>query len=103
MRVDVLNLLDSDDDDITYFYASRLAGEPAEGVEDLHFHPIEPRTVRAPRDLEVLAGPEPAAQQARCRARERGYYEINGARVARTSRPCRRSTRARNRRPSLSA
>ncbi len=47
VRVDVLNLLDSDDDDITYFYAARLAGEPAEGVEDLHFHPLEPRTVRA--------------------------------------------------------
>ena len=47
LRVDVLNALDSDDDDITYFYASRLPGEPAEGVEDLHLHPIEPRTVRA--------------------------------------------------------
>jgi hypothetical protein len=47
LRVDVLNVLDNDDDDITYFYASRLPGEPAEGVEDLHFHPIEPRTVRA--------------------------------------------------------
>ena len=47
VRVDVLNLLDSEDDDITYFYASRLTGEPAEGVEDLHFHPIEPRTARA--------------------------------------------------------
>ena len=47
VRVDVLNALDSDDDDITYFYASRLPGEPAEGVEDLHLHPIEPRTLRA--------------------------------------------------------
>ena len=47
LRVDVLNFLDTDDDDITYFYASRLPGEPVEGVEDLHFHPIEPRTVRA--------------------------------------------------------
>ncbi len=47
VRVDVLNALDSDDDDITYFYASRLPGEPAEGVEDLHFHPIGPRTLRA--------------------------------------------------------
>ena len=46
LRVDVLNLLDAEDDDITYFYASRLPGEPAAGVEDLHFHPIEPRTVR---------------------------------------------------------
>ena len=34
------------DHDIDYFYASRLAGEPADGVEDNHFHPIEPRTVR---------------------------------------------------------
>ena len=47
VRVDVLNLFDSDDDDITYWYASRLPGEPADGVEDFHFHPIEPRTVRA--------------------------------------------------------
>jgi hypothetical protein len=47
VRVDVLNLLDSEDDDITYFYASRLAGEPDDGVEDLHLHPMEPRTVRA--------------------------------------------------------
>ncbi|MEM1223039.1 MAG: TonB-dependent receptor [Verrucomicrobiota bacterium] len=43
---DVLNLFDSDDDDITYFYESRLANEVA-GVEDIHFHPIEPRTLRA--------------------------------------------------------
>jgi hypothetical protein len=47
VRVDVLNFLDSEDDDITYFYASRLAGETTEGVEDLHLHPMEPRTVRA--------------------------------------------------------
>jgi outer membrane receptor protein involved in Fe transport len=45
-RVDVLNLLDSDDDDITYWYASRLPGEPDEGVEDYHSHPIEPRNLR---------------------------------------------------------
>jgi hypothetical protein len=45
-RLDVLNLFDSDDDDITYYYASRLSGEPPEGVDDLHFHPIEPRTAR---------------------------------------------------------
>ncbi len=43
--LDVLNLLDSKDDDITYFYESRLAGEPA-GVEDIHFHPVEPRMLR---------------------------------------------------------
>lgn len=45
-RLDVFNLLDSDDDDITYYYASRLTGEPADGVEDVHFHPMEPRTIR---------------------------------------------------------
>lgn len=46
VTLDVLNLLDSRDQDITYFYASRLAGEPADGVEDIHFHPLEPRQVR---------------------------------------------------------
>lgn len=46
-RIDGFNLLDSDDDDIAYYYASRLAGEPLEGVEDVHFHPLEPRMVRA--------------------------------------------------------
>jgi hypothetical protein len=44
--IDVFNLLDSTDDDITYFYASRLSGEPAAGIEDVHFHPVESRTVR---------------------------------------------------------
>lgn len=47
IKADVLNLTDSDDHDIDYFYASRLAGEPS-GVEtdDIHYHVIEPRTVR---------------------------------------------------------
>lgn len=44
--VEVLNLLDSDAHDIDYYYASRLPGEPEEGVEDLHYHPVEPRTIR---------------------------------------------------------
>jgi hypothetical protein len=44
--LDVFNLFDSVDDDITYFYASRLPGEPEEGVEDQHFHPVEPRMLR---------------------------------------------------------
>ncbi len=39
------NLFDSRDNDITYFYESRLPGEAA-SVEDRHFHPVEPRTVR---------------------------------------------------------
>lgn len=45
-RLDVLNLLDSNDDDISYFYASRLPGEITAGIEDIHFHPMEPRTMR---------------------------------------------------------
>jgi hypothetical protein len=32
--------------DIQYFYGSRLRGEPAGGVEDVHFHPVEPRQLR---------------------------------------------------------
>jgi hypothetical protein len=46
LRADVLNLFDSDDRDIEYFYASRLEGEPLEGVKDRHFHRFEPRQVR---------------------------------------------------------
>lgn len=44
--VDVLNLLDSQDSDIDYFYASRFSGEPPDGVEDIHTHPVQPRTIR---------------------------------------------------------
>lgn len=47
LGLDVLNLFDVKDADITYFYASRLQGEPADGVEDRHIHPVEPRQVRA--------------------------------------------------------
>lgn len=40
------NLFDAEASAIDYYYTSRLAGEPDEGVEDIHFHPIEPRTFR---------------------------------------------------------
>jgi outer membrane receptor protein involved in Fe transport len=43
--LDVLNLLDRKANDIEYFYPSQLAGEAA-SVEDRHFHPAEPRTIR---------------------------------------------------------
>ena len=36
------NLFASKDHDIDYFYTSRLQGEAADGVDDIHFHPIEP-------------------------------------------------------------
>ena len=39
---------DSDDHDIDYFYASRLPGEPEEGIEDLHYHPVEPEMFALP-------------------------------------------------------
>jgi hypothetical protein len=42
----LLNLLDSRDADIQYFYASRLRTEPVGGVQDIHIHPIEPRQLR---------------------------------------------------------
>ena len=45
IAVGVYNLLDKRANDITYFYESRLPGEAAP-VEDLHFHPAEPRTIR---------------------------------------------------------
>ncbi len=43
---DVFNLLDSKASDIDYFYASRLPGEPAAGIDDLHLHPALPRSFR---------------------------------------------------------
>ena len=45
-QLDVLNLFNSKDHDIDYLYVSRLPGEPANGVADVHFHPVEPRLVR---------------------------------------------------------
>ena len=46
LMVEGLNLTGSRRDDIAYFYASRLPGEAAGGVEDIHFHPVEPRAFR---------------------------------------------------------
>lgn len=46
LALEALNLLDADDNDIEYFYASRLPGEPAGGIEDVHLHPYEPFQVR---------------------------------------------------------
>ncbi len=46
IALDGLNLTNSRDFDIAYFYASRLPGERQEGVEDVHFHPVMPRQFR---------------------------------------------------------
>jgi hypothetical protein len=44
--LELFNIFDADVSDIDYFYGSRLAGEPAEGVEDIHTHPAIPRSAR---------------------------------------------------------
>jgi len=45
-QMSLLNVFNSQADDIQYFYASRLQGEAAEGISDIHFHPAEPRQLR---------------------------------------------------------
>jgi hypothetical protein len=44
--LDALNLTNRSAADMVYWYRSRLAGEPAAGVDGLHMHPVEPRTIR---------------------------------------------------------
>lgn len=44
--VEAFNLLDSRASDIDYWYTSRLRGEPAAGIDDIHTHPEAPRTFR---------------------------------------------------------
>ncbi len=45
LGVEIFNVFDVQDADITYFFESRLAGE-AEAVANRHFRPVEPRQVR---------------------------------------------------------
>jgi outer membrane receptor protein involved in Fe transport len=46
IQLDGLNLFNSEASQIDYYYTSRLPGEPAAGVDDVHFHPVEPLAVR---------------------------------------------------------
>ncbi|GLS45980.1 TonB-dependent receptor [Methylobacterium brachythecii] len=46
LALDILNLTNAKADQITYAYVSRLPGEPAGGVFDRVFHPVEPTAVR---------------------------------------------------------
>ncbi len=46
VRFDIFNLFNAQAPDITYYYTSRLPGEPAAGVTGLHFHPVESREAR---------------------------------------------------------
>ena len=45
LSLDLLNLFDSDDHDVEYFYPSQLIGEPGP-VDDHHYHVFEPRALR---------------------------------------------------------
>lgn len=46
LELEGFNLANRRDSAIDYYYTSRLPGESAEGVDDVHFHPIEPRSFR---------------------------------------------------------
>lgn len=46
LTLDVLNLFNRHNNDIAYFYNSRLSAEPLAGVDDLHVHPAELRSFR---------------------------------------------------------
>ncbi len=54
LALEVFNLFDTGDPDISYFFASCVPGDPQAacgatprtGVDDVHLHPVEPRAVR---------------------------------------------------------
>ena len=46
VELDGFNLMNRKASAIDYFYTSRLPGEPAAGVDSIHFHPIESRSFR---------------------------------------------------------
>ncbi len=46
IAADLLNAFDAKDNEIEYYYTSRLPGEPLAGVDDRHIKPIEPRQLR---------------------------------------------------------
>ncbi len=46
LRLDIFNLFNAQTNDISYYYTSRLPGEPRQGVDDRHVHPGEPRSFR---------------------------------------------------------
>jgi hypothetical protein len=53
LELDLFNVFDSKANDIAYYYASRLKGEPgpAEGIEGIMLHPVMPRQVRLTASL----------------------------------------------------
>ena len=49
VALDVFNLFNREASDIDYYYVSRLKGEPAADVDDIHFHPVASRAGFASR------------------------------------------------------
>ncbi|ANE57822.1 TonB-denpendent receptor [Methylomonas sp. DH-1] len=46
LQAEMFNLLNRTDSAIDYYYTSRLPGEDPAGVNDIHFHPVEPINFR---------------------------------------------------------
>ena len=46
VEIEGFNLANRKASAIDYYYTSRLPGEPAAGVNSIHFHPIESRSIR---------------------------------------------------------
>lgn len=46
LQAEMFNLLNRTDSAIDYYYTSRLPGEDLAGVNDIHFHPVEPVNFR---------------------------------------------------------
>ena len=46
IQLDAFNIFNSQATQIDYYYTSRLPGEPAAGIADQHYHPVEPLAVR---------------------------------------------------------
>src|SRR5690606_13487137 len=46
LRLEGYNLFNAEVSDIDYYFASRLPGEPEDGVDDIHFHAAIPRSAR---------------------------------------------------------
>lgn len=46
VQLDVYNLTNARYDAADYYYTTRLPGEPAEGIEGVQLHPLEPRSAR---------------------------------------------------------
>ena len=47
LNLQIYNVFNAQVSDIDYYFTSRLKGEPLAGVDDIHFHPAVPRTLRA--------------------------------------------------------